>query len=158
MIIYRNGVGEAQKPELLKEYKQIEQARTQIEKMAECKFIYVMVNKRVKTKVVSNQNGRLMNPRAGTVLDHSILKKDAYDFFLISANCRVGVPTPSHYSVLKDEIGDGPEKIQALTYKLSYLYYNFSGAVKIPAPVKYAYRLATMVSERGNVMPHQYYD
>lgn len=119
-----------------------------------------MVNKRVKTKMVMNNSGRLENPRPGTVLDHSILSKDAYDFYLVSAACRVGVPTPSHYCVLKDEIQHqhGPEMIQALTYKLSYLYYNFSGAVKIPAPVKYAYRLATMVGERGNTMPHQHYD
>jgi argonaute-like protein implicated in RNA metabolism and viral defense len=38
------------------------------------------------------------------------------------------------------------------------MYYNFSGAVKIPAPVRYADRLATMVGERGNAIPHKHYD
>lgn len=76
------------------------------------------------------------------------MRKDTYDFFLVNVHCRQGVPTPSHYSVLADEIEEGPEKIQELTYKLSYMYYNFSGAD----------RLATMVGERGNAMPHKHYD
>ena len=32
-----------------------------------------------------------------------------------------------------------------------------SGAIKIPAPIKYADRLANMVGERGNIMPHKHY-
>jgi len=34
------------------------------------------------------------------------VKKDLYDFYLVSTSSRQGVPTPAHYSVLKDEIED----------------------------------------------------
>ena len=86
------------------------------------------------------------------------MKKDAHEFYLVSASCRQGVPSPAHYSVIIDDIQIGPEAIQEMSYKLSYLYFNFSGAVKIPAPIKYAFRLATMCGERGNAIPHKYFD
>lgn len=161
MIIYRNGVGEGQKETLVnQEYKQIEAARNQL-KLDKTKMMFVMCNTKVKTKLILEDQGKkFKNPLPGTVLDHSIVKKDTYDFYLVSTLTRQGVPTPAHYCVLVDEIKDreGPEKIQELTFKLSFLYFNFSGAVKTPAPLKYAYRLATMVGERGNIIPHKYYD
>lgn len=129
-----------------------------ISEMSESKLLYTMVNTRIKTKFVKKDGNRLVNPLPGTILDHSVLKKDAYDFFLISTNCRQGVPTPSHYTVLIDETGKGPEEIQKFVYKLSYMYYNFSGAVKIPAPMKYSTRLATMISENGISNPHERFD
>lgn len=116
------------------------------------------MNTRVKAKFVQSEGGRLQNPKPGMVLDHTVLKKDAHEFYLVATNCRQGVPTPAHYSVIVDDIKIGSEAVQEIAYKLSYLYYNFSGAVKIPAPIKYAYRLATMVGERGNSVPHKHYD
>lgn len=43
-----------------------------------------MVNKRVKTKIIWDNNGKLENPRSGTVLDHSITPQNTYDFYLVS--------------------------------------------------------------------------
>lgn len=116
-----------------------------------------MVNKRVKTKLIQDNNGRLENPRSGTVLDHSVTPHGLYDFFMVSQACKQGVATPSHYSVLHDSIKAKPEDIQKLTHRLCYLYYNFSGPVKIPAPVKYADKLAKMCGERGNIQPHTFF-
>lgn len=121
-------------------------------------MMFVMCNTKVKAKMILEKGNRFENPTPGTVIDHSIVKKDMYDFYLVSTLSRQGVPSPVHYSVLVDEIKDEPEKIQELTYKLSFLYYNFSGAVKTPAPLKYAYKLATMVGERGNIIPHKHFD
>ena len=47
-------------------------------------MLFIMVNKRVKTKLIADVNGRISNPQPGTVLDHSVIKKDSYEFFLIS--------------------------------------------------------------------------
>lgn len=156
LICFREGVGEGNKKSLMEqEIPQIHAAINSIPDMkGNCKLVYTLVNTKVKTKLIRNEQNRLQNPVPGTVLDHTITKKDVNEFYLVSTNCRQGVPSPAHYSVLVDEIDNGPEKIQELAYKQSYLYYNFSGAVKIPAPIKYAYRLATMVGERGNTMPH----
>ena len=68
------------------------------------------------------------------------------------------MPSPTKYTIIHDDIKLDSGKIQELAYSLSYLFYNFSGAVKLPAPVKYAYSLAQQVGERGNSIPHKYFD
>jgi len=68
------------------------------------------------------------------------------------------VPTPTHYSVLFDNTESAPELLQKFVLKLCLMYYNFSGAVKIPAPMKYSTRLATMIVENGMPTPHAHYD
>ena len=64
----------------------------------------MMVNKRIKTKLIADAGGRVQNPQPGTLLDNSITHDGVYDFFVVSVSTRQGVPTPSHYTVLVDEI------------------------------------------------------
>jgi len=119
-------------------------------------IIIVLVNKRVKTKlIVDSGPNRVDSPKPGLVVDHTITPNNSWDFFMVSQNTRQGVPTPSHYTILHDSIGMGPELIQALTYKLCWLYYNYSGPVKIPAPLKYADKMCKLLGERGNIVPHK---
>nr|AEX87965.1 Otiwi3 [Sterkiella histriomuscorum] len=159
VVFYRDGVGESQKSLILtNEIDQIHSALNKLGVKDSCKFIFVMVNKRVKTKFMLDTNGRLENPKCGTVVDHSVTPSEYYDFFLVSQICRTGVATPSHYTVLYDGIKSKAEDIIKLTYRLCYLYYNYSGPVKIPAPVKYADKLAKMMGERGNIQPHNHYE
>ena len=40
-----------------------------------------------------------------------------------------------------------PDHIQALTYKLTHLYYNWPGTVRVPAPCQYAHKLAFLVGK-----------
>ena len=142
------------------EMAQIRAAKEEIPEMKDAKFLFVMVNKRVKTKFVIQRGDRVLVPQPGTCIDDHITKNGLYDFFMVSTHCRQGVPTPTHYSVLLDEVKDRPEKIHELTNKLTYLYYNFSGAVKTPAPLRYAERLATMVAEQNEKeqATHAHYD
>ena len=56
--------------------------------MASTKMMYVMCNTKVKTKFVMKNGNRIDNPRPGTVLDHSVVKKDLYDFYLVSTVSR----------------------------------------------------------------------
>jgi len=121
-------------------------------------FTFIMVNKRVKTKFISDMGGRIQNPMPGTVLDHSVTQPDGYEFFTVNTPCRQGVPTPTHISVLYNDIPEAtPEAIQLMVYKMCYLYYNFSGPIKIPAPIRYADRLANMIGERGAITPHKHF-
>lgn len=87
-----------------------------LEGMKDSKIIFITINKRIKTKFIKKDGSRFQNPQPGTILDHSVTKEKAYDFFLIATQCRQGVPTPSQFSVLKDEVGANPEDIQKLTY------------------------------------------
>ncbi|CDW90249.1 macronuclear development protein 1 [Stylonychia lemnae] len=160
IIIYRDGVGESQKKVVIsQEIDQIQKALLELKQNDSSKFIFVMVNKRVKARfMLDNGGGRLDNAQPGTVIDHSVTPNNTYDFFLISQACKQGVASPSHYTILFDNINSNAEDIIKLTYRLCYLYFNFSGPVKIPAPVKYADKLAKMMGERGNLKPHKHYE
>jgi aubergine-like protein len=68
------------------------------------------------------------------------------------------VPTPIHFTVLRNDIPDiTPEEIMKLCFKLCYTYYNYSGSVKVPAPVKYADRQAAYIGEQ-RVRPHGHHE
>ena len=69
-----------------------------------------------------------------------------YDFFLVSQSVNQGTVNPTSYNVVKDTSGLLPKHIQALTYKLTHLYYNWPGAVRVPAPCQYAHKFAFLVS------------
>ena len=58
---------------------------------------------------------------------------------------RQGTVNPTSYNVIKDTSGLKPKHIQQLTYKLTHLYYNWPGTVRVPAPCQYAHKLAFMV-------------
>jgi aubergine-like protein len=68
-----------------------------------------------------------------------------YDFYLCSQHVREGTTTPSHYIVLRDDNNFDPDIVQRLTYKLCFLYYNWVGTVRVPAPCQYAHKLAYLV-------------
>jgi len=57
--------------------------------------------------------------------------------------------TPTRYTVVYDSVGESPEMIELLTYKLCYTYYNVSGSIKEPSAIRYAHRLAALIGERG---------
>ena len=84
IIFYRDGVGESQKSVVMS--LEIDQIKIALKNksLESTKFAFIMVNKRVKTKMILEQNGRLENPRSGTVLDYAITPQDVYDFYLVS--------------------------------------------------------------------------
>lgn len=70
-----------------------------------------------------------------------------YDFFLVSQHIRQGTVSPGHYVVVYDDIGWKPDIMQALSYKLTHLYYNWPGTIRVPAPcqVSIAYSIVLHV-------------
>ena len=64
-----------------------------------------------------------------------------YDFFLVSQSVRQGTVNPTSYNVVEDTSGLKPEHLQKLTYKLTHLYYNWPGTVRVPAPCQYAHKV-----------------
>jgi len=150
-VLYRDGVGEGQAEAVCPN--EIAQLKIGL-KAAECdaQLMYINVNKRVNTKIFAqgDKSNTFKNPLPGTVIDKGITDKDAYEFYLISVAAKQGMAGPTRYTVLHDEIGESPDKIELLTYKLCFTYYNVSGAIKVPATIQYAHRLAYLVGERGS--------
>ncbi len=70
----------------------------------------------------------------GAVLDHTITSREQFDFFLVSQHVNQGTVTPTHYVVVYDDTNLKPDHIQRLSYKMTHLYYNWSGTIRVPAP------------------------
>jgi len=129
VIIYRDGVGEGQiqyviDHEVSAILKCMAQAGLQEDQI---KFTYIIVNKKINTRIMSRVKGSVDNPPSGTIVDDHVTLPERYDFFLVSQSVRQGTVNPTSYNVVKDSSGLKPEHLQKLTYKLTHLYYNWPG-------------------------------
>ncbi len=52
------------------------------------------------------------NPPPGVVVDHTITRRDWYDFFLVSQHVRQGTVSPTHYVVVYDTTQMKPDHMQ----------------------------------------------
>ncbi|XP_020903024.2 piwi-like protein Ago3 [Exaiptasia diaphana] len=158
IVVFRDGVGDGQLKIV---------AGYEVEQLSECfalfgeayvpKMTVIVVQKRINTRLFLSEGrgpqSRLANPGPGTVLDHTITRKDWYDFFLVSQHVRQGTVTPTHYVVVHDTSKWKPDIVQKLTYKLTHLYYNWPGTVSVPAPCQYAHKLAFQVGQSIHAEP-----
>nr|AAM96947.1 macronuclear development protein 1 [Stylonychia lemnae] len=148
VIFYRDGVGEGQVNGVC--IPEIEQIKAAIASLSiQVQFMYINVSKRINTRIFGGDVGSFKNPMPGTCFDATITDTGIYEFFLVSTSAKQGLSSPVRYSVLYDGIGDTPDKIELLTYKLCYTYYNVSGSIKEPSAIRYAHRLAALIGERG---------
>ncbi|XP_035670589.1 piwi-like protein 1 [Branchiostoma floridae] len=150
IFIFRDGVGDGQLNTV---------AGYEVEQLRECasyfggesyqpRLAVVIVQKRINTRIFAEYNrGQLDNPRPGTILDHTVTRREWYDFFLVSQHVRQGTVSPTHYIVVADDTGLKPDHMQRLSYKLTHLYYNWPGTVRVPAPCQYAHKLAYLVGQ-----------
>ncbi|KAK5647282.1 hypothetical protein RI129_002174 [Pyrocoelia pectoralis] len=145
IMIYRDGVGDGQLPYVFQhEVKHI------VSKLGELygdeskvKLSFIVVSKRINTRIFSGTS----NPSPGTVVDDVITLPERYDFFIVSQCVRQGTVSPTSYNVLFDTMGLDADKLQRLTYKLTHMYFNWSGAVRVPAPCQYAHKLAFLIGQ-----------
>mgnify|MGYP001792401693 CR=1 FL=1 len=85
------------------------------------------MQKRINTRFFYGTDPiNLKNPGPGTIVDHTVTKREAYDFFLVSQSVRQGTVTPSRYNIIYDTTKSlTPARVQRLTYKLCHLYFNW---------------------------------
>ena len=53
---------------------------------------------------------------------------------MVSQKAGIGTVTPTHYMVINNEGGMKPDVLQRLTYRLTFMYFNWTGNVSVPAP------------------------
>jgi len=152
VIMYRDGVGDGQISYVLDhEVAAIEQC-FKMQRLEGVKFTYVIVSKRINTKFFA-MNGKPGNVNSGTIVDDVVTQPERYDFFLVSQSVTQGTVNPTSYNIVKDTSGLKPEHMQRLTYKLTHLYYNWPGTVRVPAPCQYAHKLALLVGDALHKVP-----
>jgi aubergine-like protein len=94
------------------------------------KFCFIVVSKRINTRFFINKPSGLDNPGSGVVVDSTVTLPERYDFYLISQSVRQGTVSPTSYNVIADTFGLTSDRLQILTYKLTHLYYNWSGTTR----------------------------
>ncbi|CAH0561242.1 unnamed protein product [Brassicogethes aeneus] len=152
VIIYRDGVGDGQL-DYVKRY-EIEQFSSVLKQFGlETKLCFIVVQKRINTKIFEMKREGAENPPPGTVVDHTFTRRTMKDFFLISQNVRQGTVNPTHYIVVRDDANMTPDVIQRLSYKMCHLYYNWAGTTRVPAPCQYAHKAAGLVGQHIKKIP-----
>jgi len=147
VIFYRDGVGEGQLEEVKEtEIKAIKGVLAQIKEQSDVdiKLTFIIVSKRINTRFFTGTTPS-QNPPSGTIVDDVATLPERYDFYLISQSVGQGTVNPTSYNIILDESGWTPDRHQVLTYKLTHLYYNWPGTVRVPAPCRYAHKLADLV-------------
>jgi aubergine-like protein len=104
----------------------------------------------------AGQPGTVKNAEPGTIIDVPLTSRpDAINFYLINQAAGKTSASPSHYVVLHDTAGVRPAALQSLTYRLSYMYFNSTGSIKIPAPAQYAKKIAHLIGTAVRTDPHK---
>lgn len=116
---------------------------------------YIMLNKKNNLKLFNfNKNNKdfegcppgFVFLILGTVVDNSITNEN--EFFMISQLVRQGCASATQYNVMFDNYNSEKKHLHVMMYKLCHLYYNWTGAIKVPAPCHYSRKLALMVGEK----------
>ena len=81
------------------------------------------------------------------MVDHTVTRREWEDFFLISQHVRQGTVSPTHYVTVDDTSNLKIDQIQQITYRMTHMYYNWPGTVRVPAPCQYAHKLAYLVGQ-----------
>lgn len=158
IIMYRDGVSEGQLEHLIaSELDPLKELLRKIYKdvpEGEPRFTYIVVNKKINTRIFAKGNRGYENPPCGTVVDNTITLPERYDFFLVSQRTKQGTVAPTSYNVLEDTIQLPAAKMQMITYKLCQLYYNWNGSVRVPAVCQYAKKLALLCAKHLKQAPN----
>ncbi|XP_037960636.1 protein aubergine-like [Teleopsis dalmanni] len=157
IVFYRDGVGDGQLHQVVNT--ELNHLRMKAQEIYEAagkheRLAFIIVSKRLNTRLFIKNN----NPPPGTVVDDVITLPERYDFFIVSQSVRQGTVSPTSYNVIYDTMGLTPDRIQMLTYKMSHLYYNYTGTCRVPAVCQYAHKLAYLVAESIHCSPSQLHD
>jgi aubergine len=116
---------------------------------------YILVNKNTPIRWFhESKKSKLEHLRPGTIIDCSITPRDLYlqnnywlNFYLFSRNSKTDRSRWSYFNLLHCSPRINFVLLEKLSYRLWYLYFNNSRGVKVPAPLKYANKLAEMVGK-----------
>jgi len=149
IVFFRDGVSETQ----INSVKQFEVDSI----LRSCKLVtsdynpvlyYTVVIKKTTAKFYSSHSDYIGNPRPGTLIASDIVPNRG-DFYLLAHFASQGTSSPVLYRTL---YASQPERfpleeLARLAYRLCHMYYNWEGAVKVPAPCMMAHKIAYFVGQ-----------
>ena len=121
---------------------------TVVNKKFNGKFAYITVNSRSSLKFfISNKNSDgafnsiYNNPEEGLIVTELNEEPNNFQFYLQANKVFKGTATPTKYNVRFSNL-DCDKFLLKLTYDLCWIYANWKGPIRIPAPLKYAEKLS----------------
>lgn len=153
IVVFRDGVGDGDLGYIDHEVQQLQQCFGNFGGEYSPKLSVVIVQKRINARIFLKNQRNFDNPPPGTIVDHTITRRDKFDFFIVSQHVRQGTVSPTHYICVHDSIGMKADHLQRLSYKMTHLYYNWPGTVRVPAPCQYAHKLAYLVGQNIHKEP-----
>ncbi|KAM3659220.1 piwi-like protein 2 [Ammospiza maritima maritima] len=152
IVVYRDGVSDPQLDTVLKyEVPQLQKSFHTFQNY-QPSLVVVVVQKQLSTNFYCLTGEEFLSPPLGTVIDHGVTSSGREDFFLLAHHSRQGCSVPTRYICMWNTANLSSEHLQRLTFKLCHLYWNWPGTVRVPAPCKYAHKLAFLV---GQVLHHE---
>ena len=171
IIIYRQGVSIEQKQQLTSEVKEIQnmlngnETNFNVLKNNAIPFYYILVNKKSslklfeieKTSKFSNVN--YCNPDCGLLVYDGLINSSLFEFYIQPQKVVSGCASPSHFHVAYGNLNqeEYAHLIPKLTYDLCFLYSNWRGTVRVPAPLKYAEKLSKVLPKLHNNVKNSLY-
>jgi aubergine-like protein len=153
VIIYRQGVSKEQRVYLTQEVHAIENllsgkgdsTTSMIYSKNPIPYYYILVNKKTSLKFFEKEqnygSSNYSNPDCGLLILKDLVESDVYEFYIQPQKVNQGTATPTNFQVIYGNL-DMPSYIPKITYDLCYMYSNWRGPVRVPAPLKYAEKLA----------------
>ena len=152
IIMYRQGGNEYHNKCLavdeLNIFKDVLKEKNKQNTFLNTKFYYICCNLKSDLKFFeeeeknnSDTNCKYKNPLSGLIIDEYVTQKNKFEFYLQPQYVNQGTATPSHYQVMYyDEQNNNldMEKLEKLTYYLTYYYWTWHGAIRIPAILKFS--------------------
>jgi len=106
------------------------------------KLYYICCNLKSDLKFFQEEeNSKYKNPLSGLIIDQYVTRQNKFEFYLQPQYVNQGTATPSHYEVMYyDENNNNLniENLEKLTYYLTYYYWTWHGAIRIPAILKFS--------------------
>ena len=82
------------------------------------------------------------NPKSGLIVDDYVTHKNKYEFYLQPQYVNQGTATPCHYQIMYYDKSENEEdeltieNLEKLSFYLSFYYWTWSGAIRVPAILK----------------------
>jgi aubergine-like protein len=119
------------------------------------KMTFIAIAKHTHMRFFTHVAQQIKNPEPGTAIDSALTKRPGImTFYLVNQLVTKGTACPTQYTVLYDSFGLTAVALQSLTYRLSHLYFNVQGSIKMPAPAQYAKKIAHLTGTAVRAEPH----
>lgn len=151
VVIYRQGVSKEQITRLENENLNVKRALsgesgTKLSNKLQdnpIPYYYILVNKHVNFKFFE-KSGKIYNPTTGLTVTQL---SENFEFYMQPQEVNQGTANPIGYHVAFGNLTNMEQQIYPLTYFLCFMYFNWQGPIRVPAPLMVAEKLSYMTAK-----------